>query len=61
MLGVAIVDRIVSIVDAVRSAGRINRRLGTNEFSLGEDRSLKLSVNPFSSRQQVCLTLYPGF
>jgi hypothetical protein len=61
MIGVAILDRVVSVIDAVRSARRMNRRIDMDLSDAGQNRWLKLSVNPFSSRRQVCLTLYPGF
>ncbi len=61
MIGVAILDRVVSVIDAVRSAGKLNNRLDIDSPQGGSERWLKLSVNPLSSRRQVCLTLYPGF
>jgi len=61
MIGVAVLDRIVSIVDAVRSTGRINRRIGGSFSSPVTNQDFKFSVNPFSSRRQICFTVYPGF
>ena len=61
MIGVAIMDRVISVIDAVRSARRINRRIDMELSGMEPDRWLKLSVDPFSSRRQVCLTFYPGF
>ena len=60
MIGVAVVDRVISIIDAVRSAGRINRRIGIGDLSSSAG-SIAFSVDPLSPRRQVCLTLYPGF
>ena len=61
MIGFAIIDRVVSIIDAVRSTGKINRRLGDDKLSGSRDRMFRLSVNPLSSRRQLSLTVYPGF
>lgn len=61
MIGVAVVNRVISIIDAVRSTGRINRRIGGGDnFSRQDHRPFKLSVNPFSSRRQICFTFFPG-
>lgn len=60
MIGVAIVDRVIAVIDAVRGARRANNRLG-GSFSGEEQPTYKFSVNPFSSRNQIKLTLYPGF
>jgi len=62
MIGVAIVDRVISVIDAVRSASRYNRRIGGSDFSAGEtDGRLRLSIDPLHNSRQVSLTLYPGF
>ena len=60
MVGVAILSRIVSVIDAVRDAIRMNRRIDT-DFSQSHDNQLKLKVDPFDSRRQVSLTLYTPF
>ena len=60
MVGVAIVTRVVSIVDAVRDAIRHNKKVEF-EFSQTDDFHLKLDVDPLSSRQQVRLTLSTPF
>jgi len=59
MIGVAIVDRIASIIDAVRSARIANRRL-KQSFSKEPTRNWKLSLNPSSYDRQVNLVFYPG-
>ncbi len=59
MIGIAVVDRLVSLIDAVRSTLLYNRQIG-NVFSESRDRSFKFSVQPFSSRCQVKLTLMTG-
>jgi len=59
MIGIAVVDRIVSVIDAIRSTTRHNRQLGS-EFGAAHDRSFRFSVQPFSDRCQVKLTLMTG-
>jgi len=59
MIGLAIIDRIISVVDAVRSAGRINRRIGAGRSDISSDR-FRLSIDPLQPRCQVTLTFYPG-
>ena len=60
MIGVAIIDRVISIIDAVRSTGRINRRIGGGDLSAANG-ALEFSVDPLSPRRQLCFTFYPGF
>ncbi len=60
MIVAAVVDRIISIVDAVRSASRMSREIEGDEFSMQSNRRFKFAVDPLASRQ-VCLTVYPGF
>jgi len=61
MIGVAIVDRVISIVDAVRSVSRHNRRLGTGLTDTEAERQIKFAVDPLHDTRQVSLTLYTGF
>jgi hypothetical protein len=60
MIGVAVLNRIVSVIDAVRDASRDNRRIDPG-FSVDEERSVRLTIDPLSMRRQVCLTFYPSF
>lgn len=60
MIGVAVIDRVISIIDAVRSTGRINRRIKGGDFSAA-DGTFQFSVDPLSSSRQLCLRFYPGF
>jgi len=60
MIGLAIVDRVVSVVEAVRSASRINRRIGSLSSDTETKRGIRLSVDPWSTSRQVCVTVYPG-
>ncbi|MBD3256921.1 hypothetical protein GF377_00715 [candidate division GN15 bacterium] len=60
MIGVAVVDRIISVIDAVRASRKHNRQMPT-EFSDNGGLQYKFSVDPFSSSRQFSLTFYPGF
>jgi len=60
MIGIAIVDRIISIVDAVRDGRKMKRSIGKS-FSATDGRKLKLSVNPFRKKNQIKLTLATNF
>jgi hypothetical protein len=60
MIGVAIVDRVISIIDAVRSTGRMNRRLGDGSFSLAGG-AVRFSLAPLAPTRQLCLSFHPGF
>jgi hypothetical protein len=62
MIVAAVVDRMISIIDAIRSAKRMNRALEDegDGFSARSNRKLQFSVDPLASRQ-ICITLYPGF
>jgi len=60
MLGVAVVTRVISIVDAVRDARKINRRLD-NSFSQTDRLNYEISVDPFSDTRQVNFTLFTPF
>jgi hypothetical protein len=62
MVVAAVVDRMISVIDAIRSASRMNRTLEDegDSFTDRSDRKFHFSVDPLSSRQ-LCITLYPGF
>ncbi len=60
MLGAALVNRVISIVDAVRDARRALRRL-ENPFSRNSNKKLKLVINPFRANYQIRLTLFTDF
>jgi hypothetical protein len=59
MIGVAVLDRIISVIDAVRDGLRANRRIDT-DFAAADRSTFKFAVNPLSSHRQFTLTLYPG-
>ena len=60
MIGIAIVNRLISIIDSVRDARRAQRSFSSG-FSGLETDSYKVELDPFNSRQQIRLTMYPGF
>jgi len=59
MIGIAIVDRVISVIDAVRGARRVNNRL-KGSFGTSDNPTYKFSVNPFSTRNQFKLTIFTG-
>lgn len=60
MIGVAVVNRIISVIDAVRDAKRSNRRLD-DEFGDKEGFNYRFSVDPLDPDTQVTLTIYTPF
>ncbi|MCB2229342.1 hypothetical protein KQH82_01415 [bacterium] len=61
MLGVAVVGRIISVIDAIRDGQRLNKQLTAESFSMRDRPDMKLSINPFSSKTQISLTFYTDF
>ncbi|UCE23139.1 MAG: hypothetical protein JSU74_07470 [Candidatus Zixiibacteriota bacterium] len=57
MIGVAIVNRVISVIDAVRDAKRARSRID-GRFRGSEQRKIRLSVDPFNDSRQVSLTVY---
>ena len=60
MIGIAIVSRIVSVIDAVRDAKRARRQLD-DRFSRHAGKKLRLALDPFCSGNQIRLTLTTDF
>lgn len=60
MFGAIIVNRIVSVVDAVISAKRKGRRIG-EEFTNLTSPSYSFRIDPMSWNRQLSITYYPGF
>ncbi len=58
-LGLLLLNRIVSVIDAVRDARRSQRVI--DEFSNMDNKKIKLSINPFNQKSQFNLTYFPGF
>ncbi|MBD3402517.1 hypothetical protein GF420_06455 [candidate division GN15 bacterium] len=61
MLGVAIVDRIISVIDAIRDGQKLKKQITDESFSTRERPDMKLKINPFASKTQIKLTLYTDF
>lgn len=57
MIGVAIVNRLISVIDSIRDAKRASRRID-DSFTDSRKLNYKLSVNPFSASNQIRLTIY---
>ncbi|KAA3636308.1 MAG: hypothetical protein DWP97_03025 [Calditrichaeota bacterium] len=60
MIVIAIVNRLVSVIDVVRDVRSENKKVATNISSV-EEKKYKLSINPLSNTTQVKLTIYPSF
>lgn len=58
MIGAAVVNRIVSVIDAVITARSMRRRLDS-DFS--SKNNFKFDIRPFNQRRQVELTIFTGF
>ncbi len=57
MIGVAIVNRVISVIDAVRDAKRSRSRID-GRFRGSEQKKIQFSVDPFNDNRQVSLTVY---
>lgn len=57
MIGVAIVNRLISVIDSIRDAKRATRRID-DSFSDSKKLKYKLSLNPLSVSRQINLTIY---
>jgi len=58
LIGVAVLNRIISVIDSVRDAKRANNKIGG--FSVEEQRKFEFSVTPFK-KQQVSITMFTPF
>jgi hypothetical protein len=61
MVGLAIVSRVVSIVDAVRDARRANRKIDDGGFSIADKINYRLEINPFDDERPISMALYTRF
>ena len=61
MVGLAVVNRIVSIIDAVRDAKRANSEIKDSDFSLVGKIKYRLDINPFSNNKPVNFALVTRF
>jgi hypothetical protein len=60
MIGVAIVNRIISVIDTIRDVKRSKRNFKNNEFS-DANKKFKFDIDPLSYNKQVKLTYYTPF
>lgn len=60
MIGAAIVNRLISIIDTVRDVKRSKGKFKNNIFS-DSKKKFKLDINPLSLNSQVTLTFYTPF
>lgn len=61
MIGLAIANRVVSILDAVRDAKRSKREIKDSEFSIVNSINYRLAIDPFSQERLVSLLFYKQF
>ena len=61
LVGLAVVNRIVSIIDAVRDAKRTNSEIKEADFSLVGKIKYRLEINPFSNNKPVSFALVARF
>lgn len=60
MLGLIVVNRVISIIDAIRVAKKSNRKL--DEFSTNTNKpKYKFSIDPFNRKQQVSMSILTNF
>ncbi len=60
MIGLAIVARVVSVIDAILDTRRLNRA-AESSFSQYDDRKVELNFNPMSSSGQLSLVIHTGW
>jgi hypothetical protein len=61
MIGLAMLNRVVSIIDVVRDVKRSQRKINTSEFSADDKIRYRFEIDPLSYYKQVSLTLYTPF
>jgi len=60
MIGVAVVHRIISVIDAIRDAKRARRSLD-DDFSDGKGFRYQLAIDPLDRNQQITLSVFTPF
>jgi len=61
MVGLAVVNRIVSIIDAVRDAKRSKREIKGSEFSLVRGVNYRIEIDPFDQNRPLAMSLFKRF
>lgn len=60
MIGLAVVSRVVSVIDAILDTRRLNRA-AESSFSQSDQRNVEFVFNPLSSTGQVALVIHTGW
>jgi hypothetical protein len=61
MIGLAVLNRVISIIDVVRDSKRSRHKIDTPEFSADDKIRYRFEIDPLSYFKQVSLTLYTPF
>ncbi len=61
MVGLAVVNRIVSIIDAVRDARRSQREIKGSEFSIANGITYRIEIDPFDRERPLLMALSKRF
>jgi len=61
MIGLAILNRIAAVIDAVRDAKRARYRIDEQEFRDVRDLSYQVKIDPFNLREQISFVLFTPF
>lgn len=61
MVGLAVANRIVSIIDAIRDARRSQREIKDSEFSLAHGISYRIEIDPFNQDRPLVIALSKRF
>lgn len=61
MIGLAVFNRLVSVIDTIRDARRAKNSIEDDEFTKDKRFDYKFSINPLSNKNQLKLTIYTPF
>lgn len=61
MVGLAVVNRVISIIDAVRDAKRSSREIKGSEFSLANGVNYRIEIDPFDRERPLSMALFKRF
>ena len=61
MVGLAVVNRLVSIIDAIRDAKRSQREIKGSEFSLVRGVTYRVEIDPFDRDRPLTMALFKRF
>ena len=61
MVGLAIVNRFVSIIDAVRDARRARREIKGSDFSIVKGVNYRIEIDPFDVERPLAMSLFKRF